>query len=363
MDDWKNCKNILVIRADNMGDLLMSSPAIRALKDTFRCRITLLTSSMGNLVAPFIEAIDETIIADLPWIKTDHPVNEKQFAELAERLRNQCFDGAVIFTVYSQNPLPAAMLAYLAGIPKRLAYCRENPYYLLTNPVVEKEPFTFIQHQVKRDLQLVQSISATTKDSKIKIHYSESATESAFKKMADSGIDLEKNWLILHPGVSETKRQYPEHLWIKTGKLLCDELNYQLVITGSSAEREMCKNIQQGIGSGAFSMAGIFSIEELIAAIDQAPLLISVNTGTVHIAAATQTAVVVLYALTNPQHTPWQVASAVLFFSVKEELRSKNEIENYVTQHVMDQTIDFPKPSQILEEAMNLLLQVEPVTV
>ena len=54
----------------------MSSPAIRALKETFNSRITLLTSKMGNLIAPFIDVIDETIVADLPWIKTAQPANE-----------------------------------------------------------------------------------------------------------------------------------------------------------------------------------------------------------------------------------------------------------------------------------------------
>jgi ADP-heptose:LPS heptosyltransferase len=361
MTDWKNCKNILVIRADNMGDLLMSSPAIHALKETFDCRITLLTSAMGNAIAPFIEVIDETIEADLPWIKTPEPVKEKDIKLLIERLQKLQFDGAVIFTVYSQNPLPAAVLAYMAGIPKRLAYCRENPYHLLTDWVVEKEPYTFIHHQVKRDLHLVKMIGAGTEDEQIKINFSNSAKFSSLKKIAAQGVDPEKDWLIIHPGVSETKREYPQNLWIETGKLLRNQLGFQILITGSANEKEICENIQQGIGDGAFSMAGLFSIEELIASISQAPLLISVNTGTAHIAAATQTPVVVLYALTNPQHTPWQEASSVLFFSVKEDLRSKNEVVNYVSQKLMDKTLEFPDPRQIVNEAKKLLQKAEHV--
>ena len=69
MDNWKTCKHILCIRPDNMGDVIMSSPAFRALKKTFDCNLTLLTSSMGSLISPFIKEIDETIVFDLPWIK------------------------------------------------------------------------------------------------------------------------------------------------------------------------------------------------------------------------------------------------------------------------------------------------------
>ena len=83
--------------------------------------------------------------------------------------------------------------------------------------------------------------------------------------------------------------------------------------------------------------------------------MISVNTGTVHIAAATQTPVIVLYALTNPQHTPWKVASKVLYFSVKEDLRSKNEVVNFVTQKIMDKEMDYPSPIVILKEAKKFL--------
>ena len=50
------------------------------------------------------------------------------------------FDAAVIFTVYSQSPLPAALLLLQAGVPLRLAHCRENPYGLLTQWGREREP-------------------------------------------------------------------------------------------------------------------------------------------------------------------------------------------------------------------------------
>jgi ADP-heptose:LPS heptosyltransferase len=355
MDQWEKCKNILCIRADNMGDLLMSSPAIRALKKTFNCRITLLTSAMGNLMAPFINAIDETIVANLPWVKTETPVNKNEFSALVEALRLYQFDGVVIFTVYSQNPLPSALLAYMAGIPKRLSYCRENPYHLLTNWVVEKEPYTFIQHQVERDLNLVKMIGAEVKDQRIQIHFSEEAKISALKKLKGASVDLHKDWLIIHPGVSETKREYPENEWIKTGKLLRDDLSFQIVITGAESENALCKRIEQGIGENSFSLSGLLSVEELIALISESPVMISVNTGTVHIAAATQTPVIVLYALTNPQHTPWKVASTALFFSVKEDLRSKNEVVNYVNQKMMNQKAAIPSPAIILEEVKKIL--------
>jgi ADP-heptose:LPS heptosyltransferase len=130
-----------------------------------------------------------------------------------------------------------------------------------------------------------------------------------------------------------------------------------LLITGASFERELCERITEGIGAGAFCLG--LSIEELTALIHEAPLVISVNTGTAHIAAATQTPVIVLYALTNPQHTPWNVASEILYFSVKEQLKSKNEIVNYVNEYIMDKGVEMPSPLRILEAAQSLLKKVK----
>lgn len=353
-------KNVLCIRADNMGDVLMSAPSFRALKETFDCRITLLTSQMGSLITPFIKEIDETTVANVPWIKTNHSADEIEFAKLIQTLASRAFDATFIFTVYSQNPLPAAMLAFLAGIPVRVAYCRENPYSLLTHWLPDEEPLRFIQHQVKRDLKLVHSVGAisTSQQLSISYHKKEAKTNLA-KKLNELGIDATKPFAIFHPGVSEDKRKYPNELWIETGKKWLQKRTYPIVITGSSAEVELANHIASNIGWHCVSAAGLFSVEELIAAIDASQLLLSVNTGTVHIAAALQKPVVVLYALTNPQHTPWQTPNQVLYFSVKEELKSKNEIVRYVSEKVMKPNVPYPTPDEVIE-AMHSLLSYQP---
>src|SRR4051812_9787910 len=104
METWNDCKNILCIRLDNMGDVLMSSPAIRALKETFNCKITLLTSSVGKAIAPFIPTIDEVIQYDVPWVKNEEKIVDNSFLQIVNQLKKKRFDAAVIFTVFSQNP-------------------------------------------------------------------------------------------------------------------------------------------------------------------------------------------------------------------------------------------------------------------
>ncbi len=357
IQQWQHCKKILCIRPDNMGDLLMNTPAIAALKQLSGAHLTVLTSSMAAGIAKNIPVIDEIMVFDAPWVKTWLSGTEDTFTEAVDRLRKQQFDAAVIFTVYSQNPMPAIMLAYLAGIPLRLAYCRENPYQLLTHWVPDEEPYTCIKHQVRRDLDLVAAIGALPLQENMILNVPESCWHQVQIKMEQLGINLQKPWLLMHPGVSEPKREYPFGLWAEAARKTVTDLSYQVLFTGSAAEKELTDKIQIGAGPQVFSVAGQFSLDEFIVLIKYAPLLISVNTGSVHIAAATKTPVVVLYALTNPQHTPWKVASQVLPFKVPAAAQSKNEVIRYVNQYFAQNEIDMPCADDVIAAAKNMLFR------
>src|SRR5690242_4176949 len=155
---WRDVRDVLCVRLDTMGDVLMTGPAIRAARE--RARVTLLTSSSGAAVADLMPEVDETIVYDAPWVKRPGGDSEAERPgarerQLIARLARRRFDAAVIFTVYSQSALPAALLCHLAGIPLRLAHCREKPYALLTDWVPEPEPERVLRHEVRRQLDLV----------------------------------------------------------------------------------------------------------------------------------------------------------------------------------------------------------------
>jgi lipopolysaccharide heptosyltransferase II len=348
-------KNILVIRADNLGDLLMSSPAIRALKETYRSNITVLTSSMATGIARLIPEVDDVITYDLPWIESNNTIDAETINEIVEIIKQRKFDAAFIFTVFSQNPLPAAMLAYMAQIPVRVAYCRENPYDLLTHWLADKEPYTFIQHQVERDLKLVEFIGAQTCDRKLSLKVPAEAWEKTKESLKGLDVILSKRWLLFHAGVSEKKREYPKEQWIEAAKTMIEEHGYQVLFTGSSSEKSITDELTFKTGKGSFSLGGILKLHEFIALIEKAPVVVSVNTGTIHIAAAMQTPVVVLYAQTNPQHTPWQVPHIILEYEVPEELRSKNEVIQHLYKTVYNKEVKLPQVTDIINAALSLI--------
>jgi ADP-heptose:LPS heptosyltransferase len=140
-EQWRDVRRVLAVRLDALGDVLMTTPALHAIRSSASgARVTLLTSPGGADAARLTPDVDEVIDYDAPWMKaTARRASSEPDRDLIERLRGERFDAAVVFTVYSQNPLPAALLCFLAEIPRRLAHCRENPYQLLTHWVPECE--------------------------------------------------------------------------------------------------------------------------------------------------------------------------------------------------------------------------------
>jgi ADP-heptose:LPS heptosyltransferase len=347
--NWSGCKNILIIRLDNMGDLIMSSPAIRALKETYGCRITVLTSPLAIEAARLIPEIDETIETPVAWVKNLRPASPDELFNLALYLKSRCFDAAVIFNVYSQNPLPSAILAWMAGIPKRLGYCRENPYDLLNFWVPDKEPYSCILHQVERDLALVKHIGVVTENTLIKLNIPSEAITSAQQKLNEI-ITPGSDYILLHAGVSELKRAYPTEKWIELAKLLVDEFGLTLLFTGAKSEKPLTDLLQKETGNSSRSTAGLFDVSELAAVIARSKLLISVNTGL-------NVPVIVLYARTNPQHTPWKTSSRVFEFSVNSKMQSRNEVIKFVNLIYYKNVLPYPDASQIIPSVHALLSQ------
>lgn len=310
---WANARKILCIRLDALGDVLMTTPALRALKQLpQRPHVTLLTSAAGAAVAPLIPEIDATIVYAAPWLKAT-PANADPALDFAmiEALRAHHFDAAVIFTVYSQNPLPAAMLAHLAGIPLRLAHCRENPYQLLSDWVPETEPAQAIRHEVRRQLDLVAHIGARTSDERLSLQPPAPARARVRNLFAAMRRSTTRPLVLVHAGASAPSRRYPAaHYAAAVSELAaagCDAF-----FTGDAGEAELARQIATDAAAGNTRLVGALNLGELAAAIAQADLLLCNNTGPAHIAAAVGTPVVDLYALTNPQHTPWQVPARVL---------------------------------------------------
>src|SRR5579859_7555770 len=158
---WQSARRILAVRLDNLGDVLVTTPALHAIKVSLPgASLTLLASPVGAQVAELNPDIDDIIVYEAPWMDPWHKLlqDSQREQELIARIRQQHFDAAIIFTSYHQSALPAAYLCYLADIPLRLAASIDGPGSLLTTR--HKHPERMM-HEVERGLDLVSAIGMT----------------------------------------------------------------------------------------------------------------------------------------------------------------------------------------------------------
>ncbi len=347
---WSAARDLLCVRLDTIGDVIMSEPAMRALKETRPDRrLTLLTSSAGAEAGRMLDCVDEVMVYDAPWLKaTPARSDTSTDRRVTARLAGAGFGGALIFTVFSQSPLPAALMCYMAGIPLRLAYCRENPYQLLTDWLPETDSGFHAKHEVRRQLDMAAAIGCTTRDSRMRVRVEEALVGEVFLQL--SGLAGAGPLVVIHPGASAPSRRYPPEAFAEAGRALYDRLGAQIALSGSEEERRLVHRVAAMMDRPCLPLAGMLGLPELAALLSVAHVLITNNTGPAHIAAAVGTPVVDLYALTNPQHTPWAVPSRVLFHDVGCKYCYKS-----VCPHGHHACLELVEPSEVAEAAADLI--------
>ena len=314
---WAGLRRILAVRLDAAGDVLMTTPALRALRSLRPERLTLLTSTSGSSVAELLPEIDDVIVYDAPWMKaTPGAFDPGVDTAFIERLRAERYDGAAIFTVHSQSPLPAATLTYLAGIPRRLAHCHENPYELLTDWVPDPETDGPLRHEVRRQLDLLAHVGVEAADEHLSLHVPDTASRAVRARLSDLGIGPGDPWLLVHPGATAPSRRYPPERLGEVVRRLRVRTPWPVVLSGSRSERRLVDEVRAAADGLGTSLAGQLTTAELAALVAIAPILLTNNSLPAHVAAAVGTPVVDLYALTNLQHTPWAVPNRVLSVDV-----------------------------------------------
>jgi ADP-heptose:LPS heptosyltransferase len=351
---WDSARRVLCVRLDNLGDVLMTTPALAAIQDGGRRRVTLLASSGGAALAPYVRCIDDVIEWAAPWMKATACLDRVADLSLVRALARRRFDAAVIFTVHTQSALPAAFLCHLAGIPLRLAHCRENPYGLLTDWLPEREP-ALVRHEVQRQLDLVSAVGYAAAESRLVFRVPAAARVSLRRRLASLGINPLQPFVVAHPGATAPSRRYPAELFGEALREVRRNLDLPLIVTGVASEAELCRQVARGI-SACHVLAGELDLGELGALIERAAVLVSNNTAPVHLASALGTPVVDLYALTNPQHTPWQVPSRVLSHDVPCRGCCKS-----VCPHGHHRCLRGVAPADVMRATLDLVASAQPL--
>jgi lipopolysaccharide heptosyltransferase II len=315
---WQAVRRVLLVRLDNLGDVLVTTPAMHAVRQSLPdAELTLLASPVGAQVGRLNPDLDNVIVYDAPWMDpwSQLPQQPEREQALIAQIAERRFDGAIIFTSYHQSALPAAYLCYLAAIPLRAAASIDGPGSLLTTR--HKHPERMM-HEVERGLDLVGALGMTTDETDLVLAVPDAARDELSSMLATRAVDPQKPLVVIHPGCSMPARTYPWEMYADVADELIEQLDVSVVLTGAEAERELVERVQARMTRHAVAVAGDLSFPAFCGLIETADLTITNNTGPMHISATLKTPVIALFALTNPpeQWGPWHVRYRQLYHDV-----------------------------------------------
>ena len=295
---WVEVRRLLVMRLDNIGDVVMTGPVLRALKENLpRASITLMASPGGKEAAPLLPWVDEVFAWRVLWQDLGRlsfdPAREW---ELIGALRRGSYDAAIILTSFKQTPHPAGYACYLAGIPLRIGESKEWGGGVLTDEAPSAPDEV---HQVERNLHLIEHAGFGVEDRSLSLHVPEEARGTVAQLLQARGVAPDAPYVLLNPWASAQARTYPTHRFAFAARLLSEETGWPVVVSGTEADRSRSGELLDALGDRGVDLVGATVLSELAALVEGARLVLTNNTSTMHLLDALRTPGVVLFSGTE----------------------------------------------------------------
>lgn len=281
----KAIKNILVVRNDRFGEFLLNVPALRALRETFiHAKITAVVSAYVRELAENIPFIDEVVV----WGQNSHKLSEKiKFINL---LRKKKIDLAIMLNPSKEFNI----FTYLASIPIRVGYDRKWGF-LLTHKIKDKK-YLADKHELDYNLELVALAGAQTLNKNLYLEI-ENCNLSKFNLNFDDCL------IAIHPWTSDSVKQWPVENFYALAKKIIKDLKRKVLIIGSSENYYISKAVFSNLGVDLIDLTGKTSLMELAAILKKCKLLVSADSGPVHLSCSVGTAAIVLFRNDMPGKT------------------------------------------------------------
>src|SRR5438105_4402474 len=278
----------ILIRGPNwVGDAVLAIPAMKAVRARFPdAEITLLVRPwVAGLFtsAPFVDKV---------WSETK-PSSLANWIRVTREIRNRRFDLALLLP----NSFESALMMFAGGVPHRVGYATDGRQWMLTNAVAIAPQS---RHQVHYYLDLVKALAATADRPSIEIEATSDERSTARRLLAAEGIPHDAPFLVLNPGAAYgSAKRWREAPFADAADILASELSLQVAIIGSEAERGIANQICERMISGAAVLSGRTSLEALIGVLAESSLMITNDSGPMHIAAALGVSTVAIFGSTD----------------------------------------------------------------
>jgi heptosyltransferase II len=291
----------ILIRGPNwVGDAVLAIPAMKAIRARFpEANITVLARPwVAGLFtsAPFVDSV---------W-REEKPSSLTDWTRIIREVRSRGFDLALLLP----NSFESALMMFLGGVPQRIGYATEARGWMLTRSIAPNKT----QHQVHYYLDLVKMLSASTEQPSTQIEATSEERSMARKLLAAEGIPNDAPFLVLNPGAAYgSAKRWPEDRFAGAADALARQLQLGVAMIGSATEASIASQVRDRMKTPAAVLSGKTSLETLIGVLAESSLLITNDSGPMHIATALGIPTVAVFGSTDDKITgPWGARTRIV---------------------------------------------------
>ena len=282
---------ILVVNINWLGDAIFSTPVFAALKGAYpSAHVACLCVPRVAEVLAFCPDVDEIIIYDekgrdrWPWNKL----------RLILQLRQKKFDAAFVL----HRSMSRGLLVYLAGVPQRIGFGKAK--VLLTHPI--GSPSESI-HRRDQYLKVIEKYGIAVPDRRCSLRLSEAPSKSADEKLMARGITAEDKFIVFNTGGNWDLKRWPVERWVGLTRYMHAHSKLKMVFSGAQTDHTTVKKIIEQANVPAVNLAGQTTLGESLRVFARAKVVVSADSGPLHLASSVGTKVVGIFGPTRPEIT------------------------------------------------------------
>jgi heptosyltransferase-2 len=289
--------NILIVRTDRIGDVVLTTPAIKALRQAYpAARLSILVAAATFDLVNGNPYLDEILVDD----RSGRNKSLFGFMRLVAAIRRKQFDAAIIFHTKRRYNLACC----LAGVPLRLGYKNNKFGFLLTHPVKDTRSLGE-KHEAEYCMDVLKSIGIEKGDLDIFVPLQREAEEWMRHWMQENHISPNE-FIAIHPGASDPAKCWPAASFAQLMDQLTQTHPFKIVLIGTSQAAGIAQEILRLTpkASQYLDMTGKTSLAQTVSLLRRSRLLISNDSGPVHLAAGVGTSVISLFLRDQPGINP-----------------------------------------------------------
>ncbi len=293
-------QKILVVRYRFIGDTILTVPFLRNLRKANPfAQIDMLVGPMSGELLEDCPYIDNLIYFDTTKKHRYENTNEekKSFFSYVKLLKKEKYDKAYVL----KRSLSSALLAFFAGIPKRIGFNTENRGLFLT----KKVPYVQNRHEVECFLDVLRADNVPVNDSHLENWVSNKNSAKVNEILREYNIKNDEPKVLVHATSGNVNKQWPLEYFAQVINFLANEKGVQIMYTGAPADAKVYENIHSLLGDKFIvepvNLCGKLSLQESAALTKRADFIFGCDSGNLHLAASFNVPVIGVYGPMNPE--------------------------------------------------------------